>query len=212
MPTRKSTGRCQACKETLPKASVTKHLTTKCSKRETGLHPGLHIVAEGRGAPEYWLHLGASSKATLRNLDEVLRHTWLECCGHMSAFTIGAERYSSGGGGDRSMSANLSKVLQPGVKATYEYDFGSTTELTLRVVGDWSSSGGKPVIRLLSRNDPPEVACAGCGKQATLLCSECAYSDKGVLCKTCGDAHECGEEMLLPFVNSPRAGVCGYTG
>jgi|SRR5436190_16340070 len=212
MPTSKSTGTCQACKEKLPKASVTEHLSATCSKRETGVDAGWHLVVEGRGAPEYWLHLGATSKATLRDLDNVLRQTWLECCGHMSAFTIGAERYGSGGGGERSMSVKLSLVMQPGIKFAYEYDFGSTTELALRVVGEWSSNGGKPALRLLSRNDPPEVPCAGCGKPAALLCSECAYSDEGVLCKKCGDAHECGEEMLLPFANSPRAGICGYTG
>ncbi len=210
MPTGKSIGTCQTCRDKLPKASVTKHLPN-CSKRETGLEPGLHVVVEGRGAPEYWLHFGATAKATLRDLDHVLRQTWLECCGHMSAFTIAGERYSSGGD-NRSMSVKLGQVLQSGLRFNYEYDFGSTTELTLRVVGDWSSSGGKSAIRLLARNDPPEVPCAGCGKAATLLCSECAYSDEGVLCKKCGDAHECGEDMLLPFVNSPRAGVCGYTG
>jgi len=210
MATSKSTGTCQACKEQLPKAGVTKHLA-RCSKRETGLEPGLHVVAEGRGAPEYWLHFGATAKATLRDLDHVLRQTWLECCGHMSAFTIAAERYSSGGD-DRSMSVKLGQVLQSGLRFNYEYDFGSTTELTLRVVGDWSCGAGKSAIRLLARNDPPEVLCSGCGKPATLLCSECAYTDKGVLCKKCGDTHECGEEMLLPFANSPRAGVCGYTG
>lgn len=210
MPASKSTGTCQACRENLPKASATKHLPA-CSKRETGLDPGLHVVAEGRGAPEYWLHLGTTSKATLRDLDHVLRQTWLECCGHLSAFTIGGERYSTGGD-DRSIGIKLSQVVQPGLKFTHEYDFGSTTELTLRVVGNWTSNGGKPAVRILSRNDPPEVPCGGCGKPAALLCSECAYLAKGVLCKKCGDAHECGEEMLLPFANSPRAGVCGYTG
>ena len=24
--------------------------------------------------------------------------------------------------------------------------------------------------------------------------------------------HDCGEEAILPVVNSPRMGVCGYTG
>jgi hypothetical protein len=28
----------------------------------------------------------------------------------------------------------------------------------------------------------------------------------------CAAKHECGEEMLLPVLNSPRAGVCGYCG
>jgi hypothetical protein len=29
---------------------------------------------------------------------------------------------------------------------------------------------------------------------------------------TCAGGHECGEEMLLPVVNSPRVAMCGYTG
>jgi hypothetical protein len=28
----------------------------------------------------------------------------------------------------------------------------------------------------------------------------------------CARSHEYGEEMLLPLVNLPRAGVCGYPG
>ena len=44
------------------------------------------------------------------------------------------------------------------------------------------------------------------------ICAQCIYEDKGCLCDACARSHECGEEMLLPLVNSPRAGVCGYTG
>ena len=47
---------------------------------------------------------------------------------------------------------------------------------------------------------------------ATGLYTQCIYEDKGCLCDACAKSHECGEEMLLPLVNSPRAGVCGYTG
>jgi hypothetical protein len=38
------------------------------------------------------------------------------------------------------------------------------------------------------------------------------YPDEGWLCDECAVGHECGEEMLLPVVNSPRVGVCGYVG
>lgn len=30
--------------------------------------------------------------------------------------------------------------------------------------------------------------------------------------KLCTQKHDCGEDMLLPLVNSPRASMCGYTG
>ena len=38
------------------------------------------------------------------------------------------------------------------------------------------------------------------------------YEDKGYLCDECAKGHECGEEMLLPIVNLPQTGVCGYAG
>ena len=32
------------------------------------------------------------------------------------------------------------------------------------------------------------------------------------VCDQCLESHECGEEMVLDVVNSPRMGVCGYVG
>ena len=32
------------------------------------------------------------------------------------------------------------------------------------------------------------------------------------LCEVHTEKHDCGEEALLPVVNSPRMGMCGYTG
>ncbi|MBV1730429.1 MAG: hypothetical protein KUA33_09465 [Methanobacterium sp.] len=63
-------------------------------------------------------------------------------------------------------------------------------------------------IQLLARNDPPLIACESCGKIGTQVCAECATW----LCDECAHKHECGEDMLLPVVNSPRVGMCGYTG
>lgn len=41
---------------------------------------------------------------------------------------------------------------------------------------------------------------------------ECIYYDEGYYCKECAPKHECGEQMMLPVLNSPRTGVCGYDG
>ena len=68
---------------------------------------------------------GSTSKSgvthLLRRLDEFLRRTWLECCGHMSAFEIGGQRYSGRvdrefdlGRAERSMAARVSSALTPG--------------------------------------------------------------------------------------------------
>jgi hypothetical protein len=40
------------------------------------------------------------------------------------------------------------------------------------------------------------------------MCVEC----ESFVCDQCQNSHECGEEMIMPVVNSPRMGVCGYAG
>jgi len=151
-------------------------------------------------------------------LDHFLRDTWLECCGHLSAFTIGGVRYSVDAAiyewdmGSKNMQVPLDQVLHPGHTCSYEYDFGSTTELALKVISEREVPAKKKAIEILARNNLPLVSCDVCGKPATTTCTQCIYEDKGWLCDACAKDHECGEEMLWPMVNSPRAGVCGYTG
>ena len=179
---------------------------------------------EGRYAPDFWLHLEAKAKASLADLDDFLREVWLECCGHMSAFDIGGASFDSSGKGgmvwgdedsaarEEAMAVPLGHVLRLGLKFRYQYDFGSTTELALRVIGELESNAGKEPVRLLARNNPPPFVCDECGMPAAHICTDCAGSGGGWLCAACVSEHGCGEEMLLPVVNSPRVGVCGYTG
>ena len=134
----------------------------------------------------------------------------------MSAFEIEEQRYSvqpMKEYGEVGMSARLGKILQPGMAFSYEYDFGSTTELELKVIGMLARGKTKGAVELLARNDAPPVVCQLCGAEpATQICSECAWKDKGWLCQGCAKSHACGTEMCLPVVNSPRAGVCAYAG
>ncbi len=67
-------------------------------------------------------------------------------------------------------------------------------------------------IEILARNNPPVIACIVCGKPATKV--EAGY-DFGVEEHAYCDEHARkakDAEMMLPIVNSPRVGVCGYTG
>ena len=105
------------------------------------------MLAEGRYLPEYWLVGEISAAETLNTLDAFLRDIWLECCGHMSAFTIGNTQYMLDTGGidgmwldifgpshpTKSMKTPLTAVLKPGLKFYHEYDFGTTTLGTWRV-------------------------------------------------------------------------------
>jgi hypothetical protein len=166
----------------------------------------------------YWMHLEVAAGTTLATLDRFLRDTWLECCGHLSAFEIGGVRYSVDAGmyewdtGGKSMQVHLEQVLTPGQTCSYEYDFGSTTELLVKVISEDEVDMKGRALQILARNTLPIVACDECGKPATTTCTQCLYEDQGYLCDPCAKDHECGEEMLVPRVNSPRAGVCGYTG
>jgi hypothetical protein len=219
-----SPGKCGLCQGTFDKSEMTRHL-----KKCLGEHPAvaeataakparlLHILVEGLHSPQYWMHLEAPAKARLLDLDGFLRDTWLECCGHMSAFRIGKVQYQVEADPEfeaRSMKVALGEVLAPGAKFGHEYDFGTTTHLALKVVAERegpAAGKGPKAVRVLARNEPPKISCA-CGQPATQVCGQCICDDSGWLCEKCVADHECGEEMCLPVVNSPRVGQCGYTG
>ena len=211
-PRVKSKGTCVLCKSTFDKSAMTKHLQSCMEKSQMGEKsiekakiPRIffHVLVEGHGLPEYWMHLKVSGGASFRVLDSFLRETWLECCGHMSAFSVGRDELN--------MSKKLEDVLRPGMKLIHEYDFGSTTELLLTVISEFEADMGKKKVEILARNDPPEIKCSHCDNLAAHICVECDY-DNCWLCDDCAKDHECGEDMLLPVVNSPRTGVCGYVG
>jgi hypothetical protein len=101
-----------------------------------------------------------------------------------------------------------------GQPVEYEYDFGSTTTLNLRAMTERTGRPGRSAVRLLARNTPPVWPCAICRQPATWVCTYCLQEEGNAFaCTTHRRQHECGEhEGFLPVVNSPRMGVCGYTG
>jgi hypothetical protein len=217
-----SKGVCEACHKEVSKSAMTRHLAGCLETQETGksgktslLH---HLIVEAPGMSEYWLHIEVPTSATLAHIDTFLRGIWLECCGHMSAFRVGRQTYAAHpdpeaeeytGVKEKSMGTKIGPLvgLSPW---SYEYDFGSTTELRIRVLG--AREGVARGVRLLARNAPPPIACQVCGQPAVSICSQCVWDDGGWMCKACTKAHKCGADYTLPVVNSPRVGVCGYTG
>jgi len=100
-----------------------------------------------------------------------------------------------------------------GSKLDYEYDFGSTTALVGELVGKRQGSIGRATVRLLARNEPILWSCGECEVPATVVCPFCIDFGDAVFCDAHAAAHEhADEEVYLPVVNSPRMGVCGYTG
>ncbi len=105
------------------------------------------------------------------------------------------------------MDVPVGKVLRPGLKFTHEYDFGSTTLLALRVVGEREGNAPQQPVRLLARNEPPQILCEVCEKKPAAWVD--VFHDY-IWC--CDECIEDTEEGVLPVVNSPRVGVCAYTG
>ena len=214
-------GRCMVCETTVDKRQMTRHLKT-CIEKNAGKDGQalklFHLVIEGSYLPMYWLHVEIPGAMTLTHLDSFLRDIWLECCGHLSCFTIDEQRYSVHpmedpmfGPREKTMNQKIYNVLSPGTKFKHEYDYGSTTDLSLRVVGIREGKVKAPDITLLARNDPPAWECSKCGKPATQIqAAGWGLDTDALFCDDCMGDDE--EEGFLPVVNSPRVGVCGYCG
>ena len=122
-----SRGQCVFCKKSYAKGGMTRHLQAckarvKAQETLTGKTKSIrsfHLVAEGLYTPEYWLHLELPATITLEAFDQFLRYIWLECCGHLSAFEIGGQRYTQifEDGyffDERDMNVRLGQVFSPG--------------------------------------------------------------------------------------------------
>lgn len=194
------------------------------------------------GSSPYFLSLWIDGEALMEDVDDFLRRIWLECCGHMSSFTDSKNKPKGGGwdffetedllmkgkikeyeklmeeaNGEIPKSRKAKAALSKGMKIDYEYDFGSTTSLQLTVVEEYPIKADERIV-LLSRNEPLEILCDICHKEpAEVLCMVCSYDDESYFCKKCAKEHaktcsDFGDYASMPVVNSPRVGVCGYTG
>ncbi len=213
-------GTCAYCGEVITKRSVIKHLE-RCSKRiETLLSAEVsdrpietlwHLHVQDACVKDFWLTLEMVGSASLNKLDRYLRAIWLECCGHLSEFTIGGWRGITVG-----KSRKADSIFELGLVLRHLYDFGTTSETDIKVVGyRVGKATSKHPIALLARNQMPSALCQECSQQAKWLCNECLYDEKktGFLCDehVKGHPHEnYGEPM--PLFNSPRTGMCGYEG
>jgi hypothetical protein len=218
--TKQSKGKCAYCGQENAKSGMIKHLST-CTKRQeliasvqrkSGAKETLfHLRVQDSWKKDFWLDLEMRGSATLNDLDRYLRGIWLECCGHLSRFSYGGWQSP-----DIGKKRRAAEVFEPGVELTHIYDFGTSSETLIKVV---EMRGGKPTtarpIALMARNLPPEYPCIKCKRPATWLCWECLIEKDvwGALCDEHAETHahdNYGEPS--PLVNSPRVGMCGYTG
>jgi hypothetical protein len=199
---------------------MSKHLAA-CPKRQAQMlaaqqagqapQPLYHLRVQDAYDSSFWLDIEARGSATLKDIDSYLRAIWLECCGHLSQFSIGGWR-----GGEIAKKRRVAEVFESDVTVTHIYDFGTSSETLIKATGlrDGIPLTKHPIV-LMARNRMLEAACIECGQPATHLCMECQieHESAGTLCARHARSHP-HENYGEPFelVNSPRLGMCGYTG
>ncbi len=227
----KTNGVCNLCRKSFSQSGISKHIETHLQEQENASSGSaakeyFHIRVADKYMKFYWLELLVEAKLTLGDLDSFLRDIWLECCGHMSSFEIKGERFdsfeddffSSGPKSkhNKGFETRLDKILHEETVVDYTYDFGSSTYLTLKVISRRKLAGHTAEIELIARNIQPEPECNVCKKKpATQIFTDYSETGENLFCDTCAKKHikkYDDEEMFLPFVNSPRTGVCAYTG
>jgi hypothetical protein len=217
---KQSRGKCAFCERELTKGGMARHLPTCPQRRElisaANQKPGkdqqlYHLQVQDAWQGDYWLHLEINGSANLTGLDRYLRAIWLECCGHLSQFSVGGWR-----GEEIPKRTRVDRIFEPGIELTHIYDFGTSSITLIKML---RTREGKPLTRypitLMARNDPPKMSCMECERQASWLCIECMYewNAPGTLCEQHAETHpheNYGEP--IPLVNSPRVGMCGYDG
>ena len=213
-------GKCAYCGGEIPKSGGNKHLSgcparraiiEKAERKKVGSEMLYHLRVEGAWQKEFWLDLEMCGSGTLGDLDKYLRAIWLECCGHMSRFSVG-------GWGSKEIPKRRTaeEVFQPGIKLTHIYDFGTSSETLIKVVGlrDGHPTTPHPMT-LMARNLMPEAKCIDCGQPAEWLCMECVIEEEvwGTLCARHVEVHPHDNyDEPVQLVNSPRLGMCGYVG
>jgi hypothetical protein len=229
-------GLCYLCGETYTKRGMNRHLRS-CLPSPEGDTTAVVLRISGTHRDDYWIHTLVDRETTLATLDSFLRDFWVECCHHLSTFQIGGVDYNNDNPGGhesesqrgRSMDTSLGAVIDrhTAEEFSYVYDWGSSTHLTLSIVetGNWvlstidsdseeDVSTGHEGLLLLTRNEQPHRECASCGESADRICQGCLVrrGPDAFYCEACADDHECERPQFMPVVNSPRSGVCGYTG
>ncbi len=217
--TPQSKGICKFCNREMTKGGLTRHLSSCSARKETNASATgqknqtlYHLLAYDPYSTDFWLHLEVNGQATLQDIDRYLRAIWLECCGHLSMFTVGGWR-----GEELDISRTVSSIFDRYEELEHIYDFGTSSHTRVAVKG---KRKGQPLTKhpvyLMARNNPPVVPCVDCGEPAAYLCYECFHEtdNSPFICEKHLDKHKQDDNYEEPveLSNSPRLGMCGYTG
>jgi len=217
----KSKGKCIFCEKMYSKAGISRHLTVHLKTMEKEANSKNQVLHLNIQASDMFLHLLIKANTPLAEIDRFLRAIWLECCGHLSSFKIKGKNYivdwDSTEFGEK-MSSKAQNIFLSKKTVEYEYDFGSTTYLTIQLVNAYHINIKKKIL-LLSRNEPLNLLCDTCKTQpAKEICLTCiGWKDESYFCTKCALKHakkceDFSDYASMPVVNSPRMATCGYVG
>jgi len=206
-----SEGRCLYCDELSSQSEIGRHLAKHLAQMEkdaAGKNPVnyCHVEVE---ANEMFLHLLVKGDALMKTIDVLLRKIWLECCGHLSEFKHKNFKIK--------MKDRVEDVFRPKVKIYHDYDYGTTTRVFLNAKKQYKLDLKEGII-LLSRNEPLKLMCVSCKTEPAInICAVCCYQEMAFFCRKCSTKHaktceDFADYAEMPIVNSPRMGMCGYTG
>jgi len=199
-----SKGNCYLCGASLGKTAMKNHLV-EFHKEDKGEQLCCLLKAEGAYDKDYWLYFDVPVDKTLSAVDGFLRMIWLECCGHLSEFCFP--------GNINIAPSRKLKNFAVGEKLFHQYDFGTTTETVLTIVGNTARKQQKDIVRLMARNTPPVFNCEKCGKPAKYICVLYVEPfENQYYCEECSEEAEDDDHVMLPVTNSPRMGECAYVG
>ena len=154
-----SEGECGFCKKVFSGNGMGKHLLSCAERTKMQSAGGGRAFLVKAAAGPFLVYFYVDSSSTLKMVDSFLRDLWLECCGHLSVFQVEGVTYAyqpQSEYGDKSMTIKLDGVLRSGLSFTYEYDFGTITELTLKCLSEQKGKV-KGAIGIAARNSMPEI-------------------------------------------------------
>ena len=152
-------GACAYCGEVITRRSVSKHMD-RCPQRQAILASAAksnrkveklwHLRIQDAYNRDFWLDLEMTGSASLESLDRYLRAIWLECCGHLSEFTLGGW-----GGLEVGKARKANSVFEPGVVLRHLYDFGTTSHTDIKVLEfrEGKAATQKPIALLRAEFD-----------------------------------------------------------
>ena len=206
---RKYEGQCKFCKQDFTKKQIIAHLDNCPERKKDPNLKNLRLRVIDAYIKNFWLIVEVDKQTKFKDLDNLIRDVWVECCGHLSLFGDYGNQIGKRG--------IIMETLNPGDSINYIYDFGTSTELVIEALGYSNCQlSNKKKIELVARNYLPPSNCQKCGQQASYVCVFCSEDGEPVLaCDTCAkkyhnEENEKEEHYLLPLANSPRSGVCGY--